>query len=207
MSNRFTDKRTVTTDALETLGKIIDGTQKRDAIHLAVEPVIAGQDLLPGDHVKLEDGFAFDCGVGCAQSVGIVDPFIEKHIKKGERFWLVIYPRVITSLRHVWTHPDFKDEIEEGKNSEAYKLAENWMRDFAREVNLDYEILIKAASGQEIVENGYISAFAEIDSEFFHFHSMDAYGDIPPEFWDHMEILTGKKFDKDSRPTSFNCSC
>lgn len=31
------DKRSVFTDALETLGTIIDDTQKRDAIHLAFE--------------------------------------------------------------------------------------------------------------------------------------------------------------------------
>lgn len=33
------DKRTVTTDALETLGKIHEREEKRDAIHLAVEPI------------------------------------------------------------------------------------------------------------------------------------------------------------------------
>ena len=46
------DKRSVATDALETLGTIIDDTQKRDAIHLAVEPVVAGErlQLLKGPH-------------------------------------------------------------------------------------------------------------------------------------------------------------
>ena len=45
------DKRSVVTDALETLGNIIDDTCKRDAIHLAVEPCIAGEVLSPGDHI------------------------------------------------------------------------------------------------------------------------------------------------------------
>lgn len=39
----MSDKRSVATDALETLGTIIDDKQKRDAIHLAVEPVVAGE--------------------------------------------------------------------------------------------------------------------------------------------------------------------
>jgi hypothetical protein len=42
------DKRTVHTDALETLGNIIGPQEKRDAIHLAVCPVIAQEQLLPG---------------------------------------------------------------------------------------------------------------------------------------------------------------
>lgn len=52
------DKRKVSTDALETLGTIIDSGQKRDAIHLAVEPVIAGECLAPGAHVVINQGVA-----------------------------------------------------------------------------------------------------------------------------------------------------
>lgn len=40
------DKRTMTTDALETLGTIITEHEKRDAIHIAVENVVAGAKLL-----------------------------------------------------------------------------------------------------------------------------------------------------------------
>jgi hypothetical protein len=46
----MSNARSVATDALATLGTIIDDTQKRDAIHIAVEPVIAGERLRPGDH-------------------------------------------------------------------------------------------------------------------------------------------------------------
>lgn len=102
------DKRTVHTDALATLGTIIGPEEKRDAIHLGVVPVIAAEDLLPGQHVGFVEG-----GVGRAvKTVGIVDPFIEGAIHKGERFWLVVYPRKITSLRHVWTHPDVPDDMD-----------------------------------------------------------------------------------------------
>lgn len=102
------DKRTVTTDALETLGKIHQREEKRDAIHLAVEPIEAGKRLQPGDHVEIVNGkaFAWDSG----EALGIVDPFLTSPVKKGQKFWLVIYPRVITSLRHVWAHPAFPDE-------------------------------------------------------------------------------------------------
>jgi hypothetical protein len=117
------DKRTVSTDALETLGTIIDETAGRDAIHLAVEPVVAAHMLRPGDDVGFVEG-----GVGyCENPVGIVDPFLkERWVQKGQRFWLVVYPRQITSLRHVWTHPAF----EEHKNAPTQSKAESeaWLR-------------------------------------------------------------------------------
>lgn len=101
------DKRSVHTDALETLGMIHFKPEARDAIHLAVEPIEAGEDLLPGSHVNIDvDGKAY---LRCPQTgVGIVDPFLPHYgVKRGQRFWLVVYPRMITSLRHVWEHPDF----------------------------------------------------------------------------------------------------
>lgn len=114
------DNRTVATDALETLGTIIDEKAGRDAIHLAVEPAIAGETLTPGQHVGFLDGIAMPSH---EPSVGIVDPFLKDVIEEGQRFWLVVYPRQIKSLRHVWTHDAFdgqkKDEIAELKETVA----------------------------------------------------------------------------------------
>lgn len=105
------DKRSVHTDALATLGTIIDETAARDAIHLGVLPVIAGENLLPGEHLFLFVGKAYkDVGAANVQLVGIVDPFLNEPVARGERFWLIVYPRTITSLRHVWEHPHFPSE-------------------------------------------------------------------------------------------------
>ena len=61
------DKRQLATDALKTLGTIIGDGEKRDAIHLAVEPVVAAETLRPGEDVGFVEG-----GVGgCADPVGI----------------------------------------------------------------------------------------------------------------------------------------
>lgn len=150
------DKRSVHTDALATLGKIIDETQKRDAIHLAVEPVIAGEDLKPGQHITVENGIARKTRIG--EGLGIVDPFLPKTVMQGERFWFVMYPRTIRSLRHVWSHPAFPDEAPlEGLPSEMNAIqvfegdgerhdpktrkaretaaAEAWLRQYAQRVN------------------------------------------------------------------------
>jgi hypothetical protein len=103
------DKRTVTTDALDTLGTIHTTPQHRDAIHLAVEPVTAAMDLEPGQHIVVEyvNGSARAYGVEPGQGIGIVDPFIIGRIRKGQPFWFVMYPRQVHSLRHVWEHPAF----------------------------------------------------------------------------------------------------
>lgn len=76
------DKRSVSTDALETLGTIIDETQKRDAIHIAVEPVKAGEHLQPGDHITVVNGVATKAPK--EKALGIVDPYLEVNVKKGQ---------------------------------------------------------------------------------------------------------------------------
>lgn len=88
------------------IGHLIEGQAFRDAIHVAVAPVEAGEDLPPGQRVALHSGKAYaDVWEKC---IGIVDPFLKELVQKGERFWLFLYPGSIESLRHVWTHPAFK---------------------------------------------------------------------------------------------------
>lgn len=109
MTTPHADKRTVSTDALDTLGTIHTKPEKRDAIHLAVEPVTASEDLYPGQHIVVDTaGNALPAVPG--EGLGIVDPFLRTRVKRGERFWFVMYPRQVHSLRHVWSHPAFADE-------------------------------------------------------------------------------------------------
>lgn len=124
------DTRSPITDALETLGMIHFKKEKRDAIHLAVEPVKAGCRLKPGERIGIVDGFAYtvgyqfvpdksvkpveDDGVNRVSFTrvnipyqGIVDPFLTTDVQLGESFWFVMKPREVRSLRHVWEHPNF----------------------------------------------------------------------------------------------------
>jgi|SRR5882762_1112821 len=194
----MSDKRSVSTDALETLGTIIGESAGRDAIHLAVEPVVAAHQLRPGDDVGFIEG-----GVGaCDNPVGIVDPFLKSVVKKGQRFWLVVYPRQITSLRHVWTHPAF-GEASTPVPDDRKKRSETWLREFLRNSDSpDYDTVIAVATHGSTGE-GYTNCY--MDNEYFHVGGTDAHGDIPPEFWDHVENVIGKKLD--NRPTFFSCSC
>jgi hypothetical protein len=85
------------------IGELCTDDARRDAIHFAVAPVEAATDLRPGEYVGVTQGRASPH----ATPVGIVDPFFQGQVKKGQRFWLFLYPNTITSLRHVWTHPAF----------------------------------------------------------------------------------------------------
>lgn len=140
----MSDKRKVTTDALETLGTIIE-SGGRDAIHLAVEPVIAAEDLYPGQHVGIGSEGATTNGV---KKLGIVDPFIMGPVPKGKMFWLVVYPRQITSLRHVWEHPDFvekKSPIVSDRIMTEKEMSEEWIKKFADRINQHPNQLMMAA--------------------------------------------------------------
>lgn len=201
----MSDQRSVATDALATLGTIIDDTAKRDAIHLAVIPAVAGNRLHPGQHVEIEDGHAI--GVAPGRGVGIVDPFILVVVEPGQHFWLVIYPRQINSLRHVWTHPAFPDEpgvsnevppgVMTTRAATDKAASEKWLRDFCAAADCpSYEKVISAiASGNR----------ETWDDEYLHFKGSDAHGDIPPEFWDHVEVVLGHRIE--TRPKYFSCSC
>ena len=86
------------------VGKLADGNAKRDAIHIAIAPVVAAEELTPGQDIgPLADGRFGPCD----KPIGIVDPFLRESVGEGERCFLFLYPNTITSLRHVWTHPAF----------------------------------------------------------------------------------------------------
>ena len=184
--------RPVATDALATLGTIISPAEKRDAIHIAVENVVAKEKLYPGQDVGAEGS--------TAAPVGIVDPFLKTPVFPGQRFWLLIYPRKVNSLRHVWSHPAFPDEVapESGADavSESLKASsERWLRDFIDRADCPgYDTTIAAAI--EAARSG---------EEYVYFSGQDAHGHIPSEFWTHLEIVTGERFTY--RPEGFSCSC
>lgn len=209
----MSDKRSVATDALETLGTLIDDKQKRDAIHLAVEPVVAGERLSPGERITVVDGVAMSADD--PEALGIVDPFLKNPVRKGQRFWFVMLPRTIKSLRHVWAHPAFPDEVgteapdepdepEEVppairtlRNLQTKERSERWLREFCNSADCpSYEtVMATIANGNR----------GSRDGEYLHFSGSDAHGEIPAEFWDHAETVLGRKLEQ--RPTHFSCSC
>lgn len=189
------NKHTVVTDALATLGTIIGPEQKRDAIHLAVDPVRALVGMNPGQPVRIDEGDAYPVPT-LENAHGIVDPFLAEGPREGQYFWFIMKPRVITSLRHVWDAPGFPsvEPVPEVVPDKA--ASEAWLQQFCRDADCP----------------GYRTTLDQIlegnpdtwDEDYLHFRGSDAHGDIPDEFWDHVEIVTGRKF---YRAKYFSCSC
>lgn len=190
------DRRSVATDALETLGMIIDPSQKRDAIHLAVEPVTAAHDLVPGQDIGiLSSGLA---SADALPLLGIVDPFLKETVEQGQMFWLVVYPRKISSLRHVWTHPDIADPFPDLGGSEDLEESRYWVKDFAARIEMSPDDLMAAAE-KWVTTNSYTMDNTE-GYKNVNYHEFE-------EFWVHYEKLSRKKVPENDREVPFSCSC
>lgn len=196
-----------TKDAVATMGAILPADAGgRDAVHVAVVAVTAYARLEPGQRVGLmpnlaaENGEHFASGGPALTRIGIVDPFIEGVVKKGDRFWLYLYPRTITALSHRWSHPSFPDASPAGVYvPPSSKLAsEQWLKDFSERSDCPgYHSLIALA--EQYIRDGDTEDYLLV-------RGSDAHGDIPAEFWTHIENVTGLKAPAEP-PAYFSCSC
>ncbi len=97
------------------IGEVPEENARRDAVHIALAPVVAGEKLYPGERVHLLNGQAYvNFRNGCQAKtpfIGVVDPFLMGEVEKGQRFWLMLLPNTITGLRHVWQHPAFSIKV------------------------------------------------------------------------------------------------
>lgn len=180
------------------LGQIITDAQERDAIHVAVSPMVAGQTLAPGDHVAIRNGKAYRSQIA---EVGVVDPFLRQGVRNGQRFWLFLYPGSITSLRHDWTHPAFAKAAPQDSNPDR-ESAMAWIQEYAKSIGVDPGKLIAGADA--FLESGdYFYGDDDYDSPAR--FSGGEY--LNEEFWDHYEVVSGKRVPSRQRESFFSCSC
>lgn len=212
-------------DAGDTLGTIHTKPEERDAIHLAVIQVrVPAYGVSPGEHLKyLGNGIAKVVDAGRGE--GIADPFIMGHIEPGEPFWMVLYPRQIRSLRHVWEHPAFESSRDTPADvqtsgdvpvatlttyapvdpekvhaamlliEDPHAMAVQKIRDIAGGLDLTEDEL-KAAAEDYVDHGGYLVDGGKYEGEY-----------IPEDFWDAYELVTGKKVSDDDRGNFLSCSC
>lgn len=171
------------------IGQIIKEPQSRDAVHMAIVPVKAGQLLSPGNHVGLIDGYAVPLHTSLGTKrrslklIGVVDPFLTNVVGKGDKFWLFLYPGSITSLRHAWTHPEFADDLEAKQKFMAKQQSKVWLQDFCVREELDYSYLVE----HESVGNKQDLCDSLVQNT---------------EFAEHFRVVTGREC-----PDYFSCAC
>lgn len=191
-------------ETLASMGTILQKDMPRDAVHIACAAVLASCRLLPGQHIGLLPDGRATTGI---EACGIVDPYLRQTIEEGERFWLFLYPGSITSLKHLWTHPAFAaDQVAPAKDKAT---SEAWLRDFIKNADCpDYETVMAAIDGTlegNPSPEDYGPAWGRYDGEALFFSGRDAHSSIPIEFWDHAEIVLGKRLRH--KPEHFACSC
>jgi hypothetical protein len=208
-------------EIVPTLGRLLEGTVGRDAIHIAIAPVVAGEELWPGQHIGFANAGEHHTVIGAAgmvRALGIVDPYLRQRVFLGDRFYMFLYPQTITGLRHEWTHPAFPQEPTPAERAEAdarmiaalpdirvegaprstplRSHAEQWLHEFANEWGFDFRTMIADASAGRplITHETDIHSWAETGKE--------------QEFWSMLQIYTGQVFTSEHREeTYFSCSC
>ena len=182
-------------DTQQTIGKFHAAQYERDAIHVAVMSVVAAEPLKPGQHIGFtEHGYRVTSKpAGGYKLLGIVDPFLPKGVKEGDRFWMMLYPNTITSLKHLWSHPDIAND---GRATSS--ASEKWLRDFADAVDADYDEMMRVAASHCDPGNRWGDYLIEGDK----WEGQST----PDEFWTHYAAVTGKT--PDGGPVGiFSCSC
>ncbi len=186
------------------IGSIIVTPQNRDAVHMAIIPMIAGKRLYPSSHVGTIDGkhaFEYDDRDLSVKSIGIVDPFLKDCVEKGQEFWLFLYPGSITSLRHDWTHPDLDfqcvDHVDRDadKEDEGIAISRKWIEDYANSLGLGYQELMSGAANH-VSHDDYLSRGGLLEGI-----------GTDPEFWIHYMNITGTIVDSSKADNFFSCSC
>jgi len=168
---------------------------KRDAIHIAVIPLVAAEILIPGQHITIND-MGQACGSVLAP-IGIVDPYImEGKIKPGQKFWMFLYPKTVTNLRHDWEHPVFKAVEEKITNQVKIdkKASEIYLINFAGALGLTCSNLIRRMTSILGGEEDWIHLNFDIPDY------------DPVEAWMHFEIITGLNVENKNK-NFISCAC
>ena len=193
------------------LGKLIEEPVERDAVHVAIVPMIAGEPLERGERFRLQYGEKNVALSGIYNSdeecVGIVDPFLNvEYVEEGEQFWGMLFPQTVTGMRHHWQHPAF-DETEVVEETDTPNPNPNpnehevWLREFADRWNFDFTELIEAGSG--IGDQDWVTSRGR---NLHHANELDD-GDHEL-FWEHLEGFMEAEFNQEHRNKMvWSCTC
>jgi hypothetical protein len=188
------------------IGSKPEPNARKDAIHFAVAPVKSSDRFLPGEHVGLNDkGEAAQVD----NPIGIVDPFLKRAVEPGQTFWLFLYPKTVTNLRHDWSHPAF--EQAEAKLADSAKEASiEWLKDYAAMVRpYDSEGEGNEADAALRRDNTYKDFMRLANSGEIFYHGRDLHSadelELPQELFHHLSVVLGRPVTADG--FEYGCSC
>lgn len=205
-------------DATATLGTVHQKIEHPDAVHLAVHQVQLGNSgwgYNPGCMLSIgKDGFVYET-TQRENAVGILDPFLQDitDLNAGDKVWLVLFPGMITSLRHVWEHPAFPSATTNpGQTLSEYmkELEQNELaiippdkrdsyialRSYAENLEITVEKLLREAAIQAESGNHYYTGRSEAEGMWL--------GD---DFWKHYEAYTSTTVLAENKTNFISCSC
>ena len=178
-----------------TLGQIPGPYHKRDAIHIAVIPIEAGEVLKPGQRVVLNQDKKAIATQSRWDSTGIVDPFLDREVRKGEMFWLVLRQNTVTGMRHHWYHAEFRDHKDTPSMTPDIEAHVAFVESCADEAGLDFDELMEAAD-RFLKDGSYLSEGGRWEGHY-----------LPEEFWTHYGAIRGVVVPENERESFFSCSC
>lgn len=192
------------------LGTVPKGDEGRDAVHVAIVPVRAAERLEGGSPVRLNsDGMAEACRA--EDAIGVVDPFRpeeDRIVTMNTWFWLCLYPKTITGLRHVWEHPAFQHpEITPPPASHYTKeklASEEWLKNYVK-IHCPYD----EEDGN--IDDGYAAFLKHVtDDKWIYYYGNDCHSlsdvEDADELFRHLSIVLGKTITA-SYFEAFTCSC
>jgi hypothetical protein len=171
------------------LGMLAPDDADRDATHVAVVPMIASKEMPPGAHCGPDgDGTAGPGG----KLIGVVDPFLQAPVREGQRFFLCLYPRSVTGLRHQYLHPVLDGDTE--------ATSRDWIEKWADAHSIDYHDLMRHAEDWAASTSQWGGDYWTEGGRFEGTY-------LPKEFWDHYDRVTKTTTPEEKRESFFSCSC
>lgn len=171
------------------VGQKITGTKPvyRDALHVAIIPLVAGEDMSPGQKIKLKSPNT-DIAVKYdplkdnihRDYIGVVDPMLHENVVMGERFYGFMKSGVVKGMRHHWDSNQFPTAglfIKEEEEDVHYK----YLKQHCESNSLNLEQFLETCQTDE---DFMTTMRLEPDD-----YSMD---DV---FWYHLEQYTGMEFE------------
>jgi hypothetical protein len=171
------------------LGQIIVGNQQKDAVHVAVAPVIANEILYPAQKIAFVN-LKLNLVGPSNKPIGIVDPFLQKPVNPEEQFWMFLNPGSIKSLRHDWVHPAFFENEKD--------LAKYWLTNFAEKLGYTFQHVMDIGS-RCIEKNG--SCVGDDDAQDIFYKNKE-------EFLKNIAIMLDVPYSEDLYDSVyFTCAC